>query len=169
MTVLRSETPDDVAAIREVNDSAFPQPAEARLVDALRGQVDPWISLVADRDGRVIGHILFTKVTVSGEIPWDAIALGPMAIHPDFQRQGVGTLLVEAGLLACKEQGHTVVFVLGHPTFYARFGFARAKPRGLTCKWNVPDEAFMVAELEQGALAGRSGQVEYHPEFDGCE
>lgn len=161
---VRAETPADVDAIRRVDDAAFGRAAEGRLLDALRGAVAPFVSLVACAGDDVVGHILFTPVTVSGA--WTAMALGPMAVRPDRQRAGVGAALVRAGLSACRALGHEVVFVLGHPGYYPRFGFTPAPPRGLTCKWPVPDDAFMVAELAPGALRGRAGRVDYAPAFD---
>ncbi len=164
--IIRPERPEDIAAVRAVNQAAFPAPAEAALVDRLRG-LPGVISLVADDGSEVIGHILFSPVTVehaSGD--WTAIALGPMAVRPDRQRSGVGGALVEAGLTACRQGFWTVCFVLGHPEFYPRFGFAPAAPLGLRCTWTVPDPVFMVAEVTPGTLTARSGLVRYHPAFD---
>lgn len=161
---VRAETAADRDAVRRVNAAAFGRDAEGRLVDALREAVSPSLSLVACDAEQVVGHILFTPVTVDGA--WTALALGPMAVRPERQRAGVGAALVRAGLDACRALGHDVVFVLGHPDYYPRFGFAPAPPRGLTCKWPVPDDVFMVAELAPGALRGRAGRVEYAPAFD---
>ncbi|MBX3470154.1 MAG: N-acetyltransferase [Planctomycetes bacterium] len=161
---IRGEAPAEVEAVRRVNDAAFGRPDEGRLVDALRGAARPFVSLVARDDDEVVGHVLFTPVTVGAT--WTALALGPMAVVPGRQRAGFGAALVRAGLDACRALGHDVVFVLGHPAYYPRFGFAPAAPRGLRCKWPVPDDVFLVAELAPGALAGRTGLVEYHPAFD---
>ncbi len=133
---VREETPADRDAVRRVNDAAFGRDAEGRLVDALRGAVSPVVSLVACDGDEVVGHVLFTPVTVDGA--WTAMALGPMAVAPERQRAGVGSALARAGLDACRALGHDVVFVLGHPEYYPRFGFVPAPPRGLTCKWPVP-------------------------------
>jgi len=92
-------------------------------------------------------------------------ALGPMAVEPSQQRWGVGAALVRAGIDACRERGGEAVFVLGHATYYPRFGFRRAGPLGFSCVWPVPEEVFRVLELRPGALEGRSGQVLYEPEF----
>lgn len=164
--LIRPDTQDDVAAIRRVNECAFGQRDEADLVDTLRGKVDSFISLVAERGGQVVGHILFTPVTIeSGDGASLAMGLGPMAVLPEYQRQGIGMQLVRAGLQECRKIGQFVVFVLGHPTYYPRFGFEPARPKGLTCQWDVPDEAFMVIELRLGALAGRRGLVRYAEAF----
>jgi putative acetyltransferase len=165
--LIREERSEDRAAVHEVNRQAFPTPAEADLVDALRGAARPWISLVAEAGGRVVGHILFTSVRVVGEAgERAALGLAPMAVHPDYQNRGIGSRLVRAGLEACRAQGHPVVFVLGHPDYYPRFGFQSAAPRGLHYKGPEFDPYFMVAELEPGALEGWAGRVEYRPEFE---
>jgi putative acetyltransferase len=167
-TAVRPETPADHAAVRAVNEAAFGRPEEARLVDVLRTSAPSFVSLVAtDERAQVVGHILFTPVTVTSEAStWSAMGLGPMAVAPAAQRAGVGSALVRAGLDACRAAGHDVVVVLGHPEYYPRFGFVPAPPRGITCKWPVPDDVFMVAELTPGALGGRRGCVEYDPAFD---
>lgn len=162
--LLRDETPADIPAVRALNEAAFEQPSEARLVDTLRGQVTPLLSLVAVSGEEVVGHILFTPVQIGDATT--ALALGPMAVLPARQRQGVGGALVRAGLQRCQAVGHPVVFVLGHPEFYPRFGFVPAGPLGLTCKWEVPTDVWMVAELSPGALEGLRGEVRYHAVFD---
>lgn len=165
-TQIRSEIEGDAAAVRSLLCAAFDSPAEADLVEVLRS-VPGAISLVAARSGALLGHILFTPVRVGeGKTASDAVALAPMAVRPDRQRQGVGGELVRAGLEACRAVGHELCFVLGHPTYYPRFGFAPAPPRGLTCQWDVPPDVFMVTELTPGALAGRTGRVTYAPAFD---
>ncbi len=164
---VRPETQADYDAVRNINEAAFETPDEAQLVDALRVSVEPCISLVAERDGEVLGHILFTPVTVhSGDTPWSAFGLAPMAVTPDNQRQGIGSALVRAGLAECLRNGQLVVFVLGHPEYYPKFGFVPAPPLGLTCEYPVPDEVFMVAELESGAISNRTGLIRYAPAFN---
>jgi putative acetyltransferase len=162
MPNVRHEAPPDVAAIRRVNLAAFPTAAEADLVDSLRGRVQPWISLVA-ADPEVIGHILFTPVTVG---PSSALALGPMSVLPSRQHQGIGAALVREGLEACRCAGHTMVFVLGHPAYYPHFGFARADRHEISCRYECPPDAFMVVELTPGALKDVHGVVCYHHAFD---
>src|SRR5690606_15604957 len=136
-----------------LNEAAFESPGEAILVDSLRGKVEPFLSLLAENEGRVVGHILFTPVDVVGDSSWHAMALGPMAVLPEFQRQGVGSQLIHSGLQACRDAGHDVVFVLGHPTYYPRFGFRRMSEFGITCKFEAPDDVLMVTELTPGAIA----------------
>jgi len=145
---------------------AFGQPNEADLVDALRANAHPYISLVATVDDKVIGHIFFSPVTVeSEEAAFTAMGLAPMAVLPTHQNQGVGSRLVREGLKECHRLGHDIVVVLGHPNFYPRFGFVPANSKGLRCEYDVPDEVFMVTELKPEALAGRQGLVKYHPAF----
>jgi putative acetyltransferase len=166
---IRKETPADRAAIFEVNLRAFGQPGEATLVDALRrdGDFIPALSLVAERDGTVVGHILFPPVTIeskTGSVP--ALALAPMAVLPELQRHGIGSLLVREGLAACRRLGHRIVIIVGHPEYYQRFGFTPARVKGIEAPFPVPDEAFMVLALTEGSLEGVHGTVRYPPAFD---
>ena len=168
MITVRRESPEDREAVRRANDLAFGQPGEADLVDALRGVAQPLISLVAVEGGDVVGHILFSPVSIeSGDSMWSALGLGPMAVLPERQNRGIGSQLVRRGLAECGRLGHGIVVVVGHPEFYPRFGFSPARAKGLECEYEVPDEAFMVAELVPGALRGVNGVVRYRPEFAG--
>ena len=162
---VRPEEPGDREAVRRVNEAAFGQPDEADLVDRLREQADPYLSLVAVQEGEVVGHILFTPMTFDPPRPdFRAMGLAPMAVWPEQQRSGVGGALVREGLAACRRLGTEVVFVLGHPTYYPRFGFAPAAARGIASEYDAP-EAFMVLELDPGALDGVEGMARYHPAF----
>ncbi len=164
--VIRPEQPKDFAAVRDLNLAAFPNPAEANLVDELRANSKAALSLVAVQDNRIVGHILFSPVTVEsndGEHP--VLGLAPMAVLPELQRQGVGSLLVTAGLAHCKRTGVGSVIVLGHSDYYPRFGFEKASHFGVRCEYDVPDEYFMLVELIEGAGGRISGMVRYQPEF----
>ena len=164
MIHIRPETPDDRAAIYAVLLAAFGRPEEAKLVDALRdgGHFDPRLSLVCQRGGQIVGHILLSRITIG---PTPALALAPLAVTPTYQRHGYGSALVEAGLQAAQELAHRAVVVLGHPDFYPRFGFVPATDRGITAPFDVPREAFLVRELLPGALEGISGVVTYPAPF----
>ncbi len=165
MITVRREKPEDAPAVREVNRLAFGRDEEAELVDAVR-DTPGVISLVATDGSVVVGHILFTPVRiVHGDRTVPAMALGPIAVRPSEQRRGIGSQLVRAGLEACKAEGHELVFVLGHPEYYPRFGFRRADSYGLYFEDTGPTPAFMVLELRPGALDGISGRVRYLPQF----
>jgi putative acetyltransferase len=162
---IRPEEPRDLEQVHDLNEQAFDGPLEACLVDAVRGTSGSF-ALVAEEDGRVIGHVLFTPVTIEGADAGVRVAgLGPMAVLPERQREGIGSRLARAGLAASREAGYDAVVVLGHPFFYPRLGFTRADAYGLRYEVEVPAEAFMVIELRPGALSGRGGVVSYHPRF----
>ena len=166
MALLRHETSADADAVRAVNDAAFGRPGEGRVVDALRERGELEVSLIAEEDGVVVGHIAFSPAVLHSDGgPRQVGALGPMAVRPDRQRRGIGSRLVIAGLDVCRLRGRGVVVVLGHPEFYPRFGFAPSRPLGIACEYAVPDEVFMVAELASGVLAGHGGIVRYSPAF----
>jgi putative acetyltransferase len=163
---VRHEQPGDEAGIRWVNDQAFGHSDESRIVDAARAAGHAVISLVAVEATTIVGHIMFTPVSIEPYRPaLRALGLGPMAVMPDRQRKGIGSRLVEAGLEASGRLGYQVVVVIGHPTYYPRFGFRPARACGLQTEFDVPDDLFMVAELAPGVLAGASGVARYGPEF----
>ena len=164
MISVRLEQPGDEPGIHETNELAFGAPLEATLVDALRG-CDGYVSLVATIDDRVVGHILFTPVTIEPSVGRRIAGLAPMAVHPDHQHSGIGSQLIRAGLEACRGNGYAAVVVLGHPEYYPRFGFVPAHTFGLTCEFPSPPDAFMAIELEPGALSGIRGLVRYLPQF----
>lgn len=159
---VRDEQPGDLSAIRAVNDAAFDQPLEGRIVDALRAHGAVRLSLVAEVDGRVVGHILFSPVVSAGA---EGLGLGPMAVTPDQQRRGVGGALIEAALERLRASGCPFVVVLGHHDYYTRFGFVPASRHGLRCEWDVPDESFMVHVIDPAATTAASGMIRYRPEF----
>jgi len=165
---VRPERPDDIAAIRAVNEAAFGQPAEAGIVDAIRTACPATLSLVAVEDDRIVGHIFFSPVIIlAGSETVRGMGLGPMAVVPERQRQGIGSMLVREGIEALRGRKCPFVIVLGHPEYYPRFGFVPASRHGLSCQWEgVPDEAFMALIIDEDAVTGVSGTVHYRDEFD---
>lgn len=163
---IRFEKPEDFAAVRQVNIAAFERKGEADLVDLLRN-VAPVLSFVAVQNGQIVGHLFFSPVSIETDcasIP-KILGLAPLAVMPGFQKQGIGSLLVQHGLKECSRLCFSAVVVLGHPEYYPRFGFVPAKRKGLTCEYSVPAEVFMVVELQSEALKGCEGTVKYRPEF----
>jgi putative acetyltransferase len=161
---IRPERVDDHAAIREVNRLAFGREEEERLVDALQAGGYAQLSLVAEDEGRIVGHILFSElliVTQLGKI--EALALAPMAVIPPRQRQGIGSMLVREGLRACADLGHRIIIVLSHPGFYPRFGFSTKLAERLASPYT--GGAFMALEVLPGALDDVAGEVKYPPPF----
>ena len=148
-----------------MNVSAFETALEANLVDALRAQAQPLVSLVADDDGAIVGHIMFSPVSLSGHPALHIMGLAPMAVFPDRQRAGIGSALVRAGLEQCARLGFGAVVVLGHPAYYPRFGFVTSTRFGIGCEYDVPEDVFMVVELQPGYLRGVSGTIRYHAAF----
>ena len=168
--IVRPEKPEDIPAIRVVNEQAFGRVAEADLVDALRQNGKATVSLVVEDNGRVVGHILFSPVTIrpneAGEVELTGVGLAPMAVVPERQSQRIGSMLVEHALRRCREEDHPFVVVLGHPNYYPRFGFVPAGRFGIKSEYDVDDDVFMVMELREGALTGCAGVAKYQPEFN---
>ena len=162
MIHVREERPEDVVAIRDVNRSAFGQDQEGNIVDALRSNGAVLLSLVATQDERVVGHILYSPISVG--IATGA-ALGPLAVVPESQRQGVGGRLIETGNRMIKDLGYPFIVVLGHAEYYPRFGFVPARSRGIQCEWDVPDDVFMLLVLDEEKMRGVSGLSKYRQEF----
>jgi putative acetyltransferase len=169
MVEIRAEEPDDYIAIHDINLKAFNQEDEPRLVEAIRKSTSfiPGLSLVALQDSKAIGHILFSALNIeteSGDAP--ALSLAPIAVLPEYQNQGIGSMLVRRGLEESKSLGYKIVIVIGHPEYYPRFGFEPARAKGLETSFPAPDEAFMALELVRGALDGITGMVRFSPEFE---
>jgi putative acetyltransferase len=165
---VRSEQPADIPAIREINQQGFAGTQEADIVDALRQSCAELVSLVALVDGRLVGHILFSPVVIEsprGKVR--GMGLGPLAVLPDYQRQGIGSHLIRSGLIKVKRSSSPFVIVLGHSRYYPRFGFERASLFGVQSQWSqVPDEAFMLLVIDKQAMKGVSGTAFYRREFD---
>jgi putative acetyltransferase len=166
MVEIRPEIAQDKNSIRRINELAFGRSVEADIIDKLRQRGALTLSLVAVTENGVVGHITFSPVTVeSPGSSFEAIALGTMAVLPDYQRQGIGSALVRAGLDECRRLGQEIAVVVGHPNYYPRFGFVPARTKGIDCEFEAPDEAWMALELKEGGLVGRVGTVLYRPEF----
>lgn len=160
---IRDQTPDDASSIRSVVAAAFGQAHEADLVEALRASGDSVISLVAEQDGKIAGHILFSKLRA----PEDCLALAPLSVAPAHRGRDLGSRLIREGLARAQRGAWRAVFVLGKPAYYERFGFRTetAEPFGT----NYPKSYFMALELTPGALQGCAGAVLYPSAFDAVE
>jgi putative acetyltransferase len=153
--IIRQETAADIKAIHAVNAAAFETAAEADLVDALRSRAKDTISLVAEQGGEIVGHIMFSPVSLAGRADLKLLGLAPMAVAPSQQGKGIGTALARTGLEQCRRQSVAAVVVLGHPAYYPRFGFVPAARYGIDSEYDVPQEAFMLLELSPGAQTCR--------------
>lgn len=166
---IRPETKKDFPKITQVNDSSFGQKNEGKLIEKLRQTENyiPELSLVAELDDKIIGHILLYPITIHSDISkFQSISLGPMAVTPVHQHKGIGSRLVKEGLEAAKKLGHRSVIVVGHPEYYPKFGFKRASQWNIKVPFEVPDDAFLALELVEGELEGKRGTVEYPEEFN---
>lgn len=168
-THIRHERPDDVGPIREVHRAAFPTPFEADLVDRLRGRLAPWRSFVAEQEGRVVAHVLFTPVTLDPEPAHrtEMVALGPMAVHPDAQGQGIGSALGDGAIAEISGADIDAVFARGHPEWFPKFGFRPARRVGLELadEDRAGDAPLLVLELVPGSLLHAAGKVRYNNVF----
>jgi putative acetyltransferase len=166
---IRDEHESEREAVRAVHRAAFGNSQEADLVGLLRAHGKASLSLVALVGNRVVGHVLFSPVSVEvmpaeSRIEPAVLGLGPVGVVPELQKRGVGSRLIEHGLAACRRGGCHAVVVLGHPSYYPRFGFRKASDHGLFNEYNA-DDAFMVLDLVPNALDGIRGLVRYAAEF----
>jgi putative acetyltransferase len=166
MIEIRREKPEDREVIHHLNLAAFDNGPEAVLVDKLRTSCKEYLAFVAVENGEVVGHILFTPVTIDATTVV-GMGLAPMAVSPPHQRKGVGSRLVQHGLEFLRKTNCPFVIVLGHPEYYPRFGFEIASKYKLRSQWEgVPDEAFMVVVFNGGALPKQGGVARYREEFN---
>ena len=168
MIAIRQETPEEYDLVRHLHDCAFGQTTEGRLVEKLRQAEAEILSLVAVAENQVVGHLLFSTVNLETQGSLTVgMGLGPIAVLPDFQNQGIGSQLILEGLKQVQSRGYPFVIVLGHAHYYHRFGFVSASQFGLKCQWdNIPDEAFMALIFDQETMKQVEGVVKYQPAFD---
>jgi len=170
MVTIRPEEDSDIQAIHSIVLAAFQSPLEPLLVDKLRNADAATLSLVAVEDDKVVGHILFSPISVENNLfEKRFLGLAPLAVKPEYQKQGIGSKLVRKGLSLCLAKGWHAVFVLGSPEYYPRFGFEETQKYNLFTEYEVPPEDFMVVTLRPGALDGCAGLVSYHPIFKEIE
>lgn len=164
---IRQEEKKDYERVYEINKQSFQQEDESKLIEKIRvgESFVPELSLVAELDGEIVGHILFSKIKIVGEAEYDSLALAPMAVVPRLQKQGVGGKLVSTGLETAKKLGFESVIVVGYKEYYPKFGFEKASKWGIKCPFEVPDEAFMAVELVENSLKGKAGTVQYPDVF----
>jgi putative acetyltransferase len=166
LTQIRVAYPGDEAAIVRVHREAFGRVEEAEIARRLHARGDTCVSLAAQDGDEIIGHVFFSPVSVDGRtFARSPMGLGPVGVLPDHQRSGAGIALCRAGIDACRARGTPFLVVLGHPTYYPRFGFVPAMRFGLSFGLMPPRDAFMAMELVPGALTGVTGPVRYGPEF----
>jgi putative acetyltransferase len=166
---IQEESEQDLAGIRLVQRLAFQRDDEADVVDRLRENCPVFISLVAKIGDKVVGHILFTPARLIQNQGWsiEGLGLAPLAVLPEYQKQGIGTGLCIEGLTRAALAGYPFVVVLGDSAYYPRFGFKPAITYGIQCAYeDVPDEAFMIKMLKPKIMTGVEGVVYYRQEFD---
>jgi len=165
--IIRDEHINDINVIRENNNLAFKGEAEGKLIDRLRRENIDLISLVAEESGQVVGHILFSPASIHDKgKSTEIVGLAPMAVHPSFQKKGIGSVLIKEGLSRCIKKGYGAIVVLGHPEYYPKFGFVPSVKYNISCEYDVPEEVFMILELRKDFLKGISGIAKYHPAFN---
>ncbi len=164
MITTRPATPADAEAIARVHGAAFPQDSEAKLVSALDAEGYSEISVVAEKDGKVVGHVLFSRMTLTfKDRTVRTLALAPVAVLPEFQNDGIGSKLIRDGLGRAASAGWEAVIVLGHAKYYPRFGFDPKMVKGIASPYASPN--LMGLELKAGALRGEGGKMTYPPPF----
>jgi putative acetyltransferase len=161
--IIETETADDRAAIWRIHAAAFSSRAEADLVDRLRADGDLVLSFVGIEGGQLVGHVAFSKM----QAPFRALGMAPVAVEASFRRQGIAARLIEAGLSAARGDGWEVVFVLGNPDYYGRFGFRAAAAAPFESPYAGPH--FMALALQSGPLPAPNGVVSYAPAFSALD
>jgi len=165
--LIRPERPADYDAIARVTAAAFERENEARLVELVRasGNYVPELSLVAD-DGEIVGHTMLSYARLTGDEAYDVLVLAPVSVTPERQQQGIGSALIERAIELADARGAPLVQLLGHPSYYPRFGFEPARAHGIEPPDpRIPDAAFMVRKLSSYHPRYR-GRLTYPPAFD---
>ena len=166
---IRESTEADKSEIEKVHIQAFGEkegPEIAKLVNDLLGDESayPLLSLVAVKKGKIVGHVLYTSATITKTSESLSVQLlAPLAVLPEAQNQGIGARLIREGLIQLRESGVVLVFVLGYPSYYRRFGFLTAGIRGFEAPYSIPDknaDAWMVAELKEGIIGKVKGKIQ---------
>ena len=163
--IIRREEEADWFLVHALNTECFETPAEALLVDALREQIRPYVAMVAEEEGLIVGHVMFSPALLENHRDRKIMALAPLAVEAEYRRRGIAAELVRHGLHACKELGYGAVVVVGDPKYYPRFGFLPSPIFQLKCEFEIPEEAFLVIELQAEYLIGCSGTIKYPPAF----
>lgn len=159
---IRKATPADRTEIRAVEEEAFGQGAEAALVEALVIAGDAVLELVAASEGKIVGHILFSRLhVVEGDRRFEAVALAPLAVAPDFQRSGIGAMLVREAHARLERAGERLSIVLGDPAYYGRHGYAHERAKCFESAWQCP-----ALQALAWKAAPRTGRLAYAPAFD---
>jgi putative acetyltransferase len=161
--LIRQETKTDYKKIRELNDRAFGGTEESQLIDNLRGEGRVLLSLVAEEEGDIIGHILFSRIRIEGKESLPVAALAPMCVSSVHQKKGVGGALIQQGVRMLRQKGETAVFVLGHKKYYPKFGFSAELARQFQSEY--AGSTFFAMELQPGWMEGKSGTVVYPEAF----
>lgn len=171
--VIRPETPADLKAIHRIEAAAFQGEAHAILVNNLRADGALLLSHVAEQDGNLVGHAAYSLLTITdGDRVFQLPGLGPIAVDPPLQGRGIGSALVRAGLNAMRDLGYGLLFLVGSPRYYPRFGFQPAQPLGFSSDYvepGGPHEHFMVAVLDERAPGSVRGHTRFHPAFAQAE
>lgn len=171
---LRQENPADYEQVFKLTELAFANMPfadhdEQFLVERLRKSefFIPGLSLVAESDGKIIGHILLTRLKIQGtETEFESLSLAPVSVLPEFQKQGIGGMLIRKAHQVATNLGYKSVILVGHPEYYPRFGYKKASEFGLKFPFQAPDDACMAIELVDNGLEGITGMVVYSPEYN---